>query len=149
MGLSLYQTNHTCPFFSNHLHCLCNTIKKNNNFESRQKIFPLLADVPHAYVHALTFCCFHSLISMQTSQRALTALVDSCVEIKMPHQQCNQFWRSLEEGARKQSSEYGKLHVTLPEKQDLKRWRATIWSAAMPDGVFYSRVLTVSDAKGC
>ena len=40
------------------------------------------ADAPHVYVGAWTQCRFHSLISTQTFQRALTASVDSCTEMK-------------------------------------------------------------------
>ena len=36
----------------------------------------------HVYVCAWVLGCFHSLISTKTFWRALTALVDSCVEIK-------------------------------------------------------------------
>ena len=36
------------------------------------------ADAPHAYVRALTLCCFRSLISTQTLWRALTASLVSC-----------------------------------------------------------------------
>ena len=36
----------------------------------------------YIYVHAWALGCFYSLINTQTFQRALTASVDSCVEIK-------------------------------------------------------------------
>ena len=36
----------------------------------------------HVYVDAWALGCFHNHISTQTFQRALTTLVDSCVEIK-------------------------------------------------------------------
>ena len=35
-----------------------------------------MVDVSHVYVHAWALGCFHSLISTQTFQRALTASVD-------------------------------------------------------------------------
>ena len=41
-------------------------------------IFYRRVDVPRT----LTLHCFHSLISIQTFGRALTASVDSCIEIK-------------------------------------------------------------------
>ena len=48
--------------------------------------------------------CFHSLTSTQTFWRSLTASMDSCMEIRVPLQWCNQFWQSLEEGAGKRCS---------------------------------------------
>ena len=39
-------------------------------------------DASHVYVHAWALGCLHSLISTQNFWRALTALVDSCVDIK-------------------------------------------------------------------
>ena len=39
-------------------------------------------DAPHVYVYAWVLGCFHSLISTKTFQRALTASVDNCAEIK-------------------------------------------------------------------
>ena len=39
-------------------------------------------DVSHVYVHALALGCFHSRISTRTFRRALTASLDSCMEIK-------------------------------------------------------------------
>ena len=39
-------------------------------------------DASHVYVRAWILCCLHSHISTQTFQRALTASVESCVEIK-------------------------------------------------------------------
>ena len=49
-----------------------------------------------------------SVISTQTFRRALTASVDSCVEIKsVPLQWRNQIWQSLEDGAGKRCSECG------------------------------------------
>ena len=39
-------------------------------------------DASHVYMHAWALGCFHSLISTQTFWRALTASMDSCVEIK-------------------------------------------------------------------
>ena len=39
-------------------------------------------DAPHVYVHAWALGCFHNLISTQTFLWALTASVDSCIEIK-------------------------------------------------------------------
>ena len=41
-----------------------------------------IVDASHIYVGACALGCFHSLISTQTFRRALTATVDSCVEIK-------------------------------------------------------------------
>ena len=58
---------------------------KPKSFESRQNSFLPWVDVPHIYMHAWALgClgCFHSHISTQTFRRALTALVDSCMEIK-------------------------------------------------------------------
>ena len=57
---------------------------KPNLFESRKNFFFFLPreDVSHCYVHALTLCHIHSLISTQTFWRVLTASVDSCAEIK-------------------------------------------------------------------
>ena len=40
------------------------------------------ADAPHVYVCALLLCCFHGLINTRIFRRVLTALVNSCVEIK-------------------------------------------------------------------
>ena len=45
-------------------------------------VFLLGADASHIHVHAWAPCCFHSLTSTQNFRRVLTALVDSCVEIK-------------------------------------------------------------------
>ena len=45
-------------------------------FESRG------TDTPHVYMHAWTLGCFHGLIGTQTLHRALTASVDSCVDIR-------------------------------------------------------------------
>ena len=42
-----------------------------------------MTDAPRVYVRAWTLCCFHSFISTQTLERALTASVDSCAEIKV------------------------------------------------------------------
>ena len=53
---------------------------------------------------------FHSLISTQTFRRALTASVDSCVEIKSAPQWLSQIWQSLEESAGKRCSECGLCH---------------------------------------
>ena len=39
-------------------------------------------DASHVYVRALALGCFYSHISTRTFRRALTASVDSCVEIK-------------------------------------------------------------------
>ena len=39
-------------------------------------------DASHVYVRALALGCFHSRISTRTFQRALTASLDSCMEIK-------------------------------------------------------------------
>ena len=58
-------------------------------FESRQNssffFFSFLpgVDAPRVYVRALALGRFHSLISTRTFQRALTASVDSCAEIKI------------------------------------------------------------------
>ena len=41
-----------------------------------------MVDASHVYVHAWALGRFHSLISTQTFQRALTVSVDSCAEIK-------------------------------------------------------------------
>ena len=38
--------------------------------------------MPHVHMHALTQCCFHSLVSSQTFRRVLTALMDGCTEVK-------------------------------------------------------------------
>ena len=40
------------------------------------------ADAPRVYVSAWTLCCFHSFTTTQTFQRAVTASVDSCAEMK-------------------------------------------------------------------
>ena len=42
----------------------------------------LRADAPRDYVRAWTLCCFHSLISTHSFRRALTASMDSCVDVK-------------------------------------------------------------------
>ena len=39
-------------------------------------------DASHVYVHALALGCFYSHISTRTFRRALTASLDSCMEIK-------------------------------------------------------------------
>ena len=39
-------------------------------------------DTPLIHMHASMLCCFNGLVSNRTIQRALTALVDSCVEVK-------------------------------------------------------------------
>ena len=39
-------------------------------------------DASHVYMHALVLGCFYSHISTRTSWRVLTALLDSCAEIK-------------------------------------------------------------------
>ena len=39
-------------------------------------------DAPHVYLRAWALGCFHNLISTRTFRRVLTALVDSCAEIK-------------------------------------------------------------------
>ena len=44
--------------------------------------FLLGVDASHVYVRTWALGCFHSHISTQTVRRALTASVDSCVEIK-------------------------------------------------------------------
>ena len=41
-------------------------------------------DASHVYVGARALVCFHSLISTETSRRALTGSVDSCAEIECP-----------------------------------------------------------------
>ena len=56
---------------------------KPKSFELRQTLFILpRVDASHVYMCAKALGCFHSLISTQTFQRALTASVDSCTEIK-------------------------------------------------------------------
>ena len=35
-------------------------------------------------MHSCMLCCFHSLVSTQTFERAPTALVDICTEIECP-----------------------------------------------------------------
>ena len=55
---------------------------KPKSFELRRNFFFLPGVDASVYVHPWVLGCFHSLISTQTFQRALTALVDSCVEIK-------------------------------------------------------------------
>ena len=48
----------------------------------KTELFLPRVDAPHVYVHAWALGRFHSPISTRTFQRALTALVDSCAEIK-------------------------------------------------------------------
>ena len=56
---------------------------KPKSFESRRNFFFLPGvDASHVYVRDGALGCFHSLISTQTIRRALTASLDSCVEIK-------------------------------------------------------------------
>ena len=50
--------------------------------EIKLSFFLLRMDTPHVDVCALTLCWFHSLISTQTFQMALTALVDRWAEIR-------------------------------------------------------------------
>ena len=81
---------------------------KPKSFESRwdSSFFLPGVDAPHVYVRAWALGCFYSHISTRTFRRALTASVDSCVEIKsVCFQWRNQIWQSLEEGAGKRCSE--------------------------------------------
>ena len=56
---------------------------KPKSFEStRNKFFLPGVDPSHVYVRALALGCFNSHISTRTFRRALTASLDSCVEIK-------------------------------------------------------------------
>ena len=57
---------------------------KTQSFESRQNFLLFLpaVDAPHVYVRAWALGCFYSHTGTQNFQRALTASVDSCVEIK-------------------------------------------------------------------
>ena len=48
----------------------------------KQNFFSPGMDTPLIHMHASTLCCFNGLVSNHTIRRALTALVDSCVEIK-------------------------------------------------------------------
>ena len=77
---------------------------KPQSFESRQLFFLFLpgVDAPRVYVRAWALGCFHST---RNFRRALTALVDSCAEIKSALQWRNQIWQNLEEGAGKRCSE--------------------------------------------
>ena len=56
---------------------------KPKSFESRRIFYLFLpgVDASHVYVRAWALGCFHSLT--QTFRRALTASVDSCVEIQI------------------------------------------------------------------
>ena len=58
-------------------------------------------DAFHVYMGACTLGCFHSLISTQTFRRVLTALVDSCAEIKECHfsgvTKSGRVWRKVPE----------------------------------------------------
>ena len=84
--------------------------------ESRWNFFLLKVVVPHVDVCVWTLCCFHSLISSQAFQRALTASVDSCAEIKSAPQWRNQFWQRLEDGAGKWCSECGWTSYSTGQK---------------------------------
>ena len=59
---------------------------KPKSFETRRIFFSLIfllgVDASHVYVSAWALSCFHSHISTQTFQRALTASLDSRAEIK-------------------------------------------------------------------
>ena len=56
---------------------------KPKSFESKQTLFFVpRVDASHIYVLARALCCFHSLISTETFRTALTASVDSCMEMK-------------------------------------------------------------------
>ena len=50
--------------------------------ETELLLFEPGVDASHVYVHALALGCFYSDISTRTFQRALTASLDSCTEIK-------------------------------------------------------------------
>ena len=52
-----------------------------NNIETELFSLPGV-DASHVYVRAWALGCFYSHISTQTFQRALTASLDSCAEIK-------------------------------------------------------------------
>ena len=57
-------------------------IKPENRLNRDATLFLPGVDASHVYVHAWVLGCFYSLISTQTFRRALTASVNSCVEIK-------------------------------------------------------------------
>ena len=48
-------------------------------------LFLPAVDMPHVYMHAGRLCWLQGLISTQTFWKALTASVDSCMEIKSAH----------------------------------------------------------------
>ena len=52
------------------------------SIDTQRFLFLPAADAPHVYARARTLCCFHSLISIRTFRKALTASVDSCAVIK-------------------------------------------------------------------
>ena len=52
------------------------------NQDGTLSFFLPMVDASHVYVCAWVLGCFHNPISTQTFRRALTALVDSCTEIK-------------------------------------------------------------------
>ena len=74
-------------------------------------------DAPHVYVRAWALVCFYSNISTQTFRRALTASVDSYVEIECPFNGVTESGR-VEEGAGKRcrsfasSIEQGLLRIS-------------------------------------
>ena len=55
---------------------------KPKSFESRWDFFFTRGNASHDYMRGWVLGCFHSLISTQTFQRALTVPVDSCAEIQ-------------------------------------------------------------------
>ena len=74
---------------------------KTKSFESRRNtLFLPGVDASHVYVHAWALGCFHSLISTQTFQRALTASVDRCAVIDCPFSgvtKSGRVWRKVSE----------------------------------------------------
>ena len=87
--VSLLQTtqiiSHFC-FITDHVAYASSNKTKIVGIETELFFFSFLflpgVDAPHVYVRAWVLGCFHSLISTRTFRTALTALVDSCAEIK-------------------------------------------------------------------
>ena len=95
-----------------------------------------MTDAPRVYVRAWTLCCFHSLIniSTQTLERALTASVDSCAEIKVrvPAQPIHRVQELCESrGGRPGLSVLTSLTVSVDVKQHWTMLRH--WSQFVPN----------------
>ena len=96
-------------------------------------------DASHVYVRALALGCFYSHISTRTFQRALTASLDSCAEIKeCPFSgvtKSGRVWSKVPESdARSVLRTVTTLHFLVAEPSDMKvscedfyRYKSVLW----------------------